>query len=31
MKSHILKTFDGGFYLPTMFHIHIGEKVKLND
>ena len=23
MNSHILKTFDGGFYMPTMFHIRI--------
>lgn len=31
MKSHILNTFDGGFYVPTMFHIHIGSDIKLKN
>ena len=31
MESHILKTFDGGFYMPTMFHIYIGSDVNLKN
>ena len=31
MESHILKTFDGGFYMPTMFHIYIGSDANLKN